>query len=413
MPRLLLILPSTSYRAAAFVDAARRLGVELTVASDHRSTFDATQPANLLYLDCGNPARVADMVRAFAARHPIDAVFGVDDTTAIAAAHAAAALGLRHASPAACEAARDKHRQRVVLTRAGLPVPAFALHRFAGDLAHAARIAPYPCVLKPTHLAMSRGVIRADDPAQFVAAAERIRAIVNRPDASPEGREQFLVERFIPGDELALEGVMINGELRVLALFDKPDPLNGPYFEETIYATPSRQAQDAQEEIAFAVQAAAAALGIDRGPVHAEVRRNDRGPWIIEVAARPIGGRCSAVLRFGEDAGVSLEELLLREALHGWDGSATAGVEREPLASAVMMIPVPRAGTLRGVEGISEAKRVPWIDDVVMTVHAGQPIEPLPEGNRYLGFIYAWAGDAPTAVDAVRRAHGKLAFDIV
>lgn len=407
-PRILLLLPSTTYRAAAFIEAARRLDVSLTVASDHHSTFGTAQPANLLYVDCADPARVTEQVLAFHAEHPVDAVFGVDDTTAVAAAWAARALGLPHNSPEACEAARDKHRQRVVLAREGLPVPPFALHRFDDDLEARSRVAPYPCVLKPTHLAMSRGVMRADDPAGFVRAAARLRDIVTGPDAPAAGRDAFLVERFVPGDEFALEGLLERGELRVLALFDKPDPLDGPFFEETIYATPSRLSEEQQRAIAFTVERAAQALGLSRGPVHAEVRLNDQGPWIIEVAARPIGGRCSAILRFGGQGEMSLEELLLAHALAIDPGTHPPQGSREALAAAVMMIPVPRAGTLAQVGGVDEARRVPWIDDVVITAHPGQRLEPLPEGNVYLGFIYARAEDASTAVAALRAAHGKL-----
>jgi biotin carboxylase len=346
-------------------------------------------------------------VRQFAALHPVDAVFGVDDGTAVAAAHAARALGLPHNSVDSCEAARDKHRQRVVLAREGLPVPPFALHRFDDDLPNLARLAPYPCVLKPTHLAMSRGVMRADDPDGFVRAAHRLRAIVTRDDAAAAGRDAFLVERFIPGDEFALEGVLVKGQLRVLALFDKPDPLDGPFFEETIYATPSRLSAERQGAVAAVVERGAAALGLRQGPVHAEVRLNEAGPWILEIAARPIGGRCSAVLRFGERGEISLEELLLSQAL----GLATDAFREHP-AAAVMMVPVPRAGTLVAVGGVSDARRVPWIDDVVITAHPGQKLEPLPEGNHYLGFIYAWADDAATAVAALRAAHAKLAVEL-
>jgi biotin carboxylase len=405
--RLLLILPSTSYRASAFLEAARRLGVAVTVASDHRSTFADAQPANVLLVDCGNPARVTEQACRFAAEHPVDAVFGVDDTTAVAAAWVARALGLRHNSVEACEAARDKHRQRVMLAREGLPVPSFALHRFDGDLAAYARVAPYPCVLKPTHLSMSRGVMRADDPAGFARAVERLRLIATREDAAVEGRETFLVERFVPGDEFALEGMLAGGALRTLALFDKPDPLDGPFFEET-----------RQREIGFTVERAAQALGLTEGPVHAEVRVNADGPWIIEVAARPIGGRCSAILRFGERAAISLEQVLLAQSLGlTVDGEPAAGgqpatVEREPSGAAVMMIPVPRAGTLIAVRGVDDARRVPWVDDVVITAHPGQQLEPLPEGNRYLGFIYAWAEDPATAVAALRAAHANLAIEL-
>ena len=413
-PRLLLFLPSTTYRAAAFIEAARCLGIDLTVATDHRSVFDTAQPDKLLALDFGRPESVREQVRAFSGRHPIAAVFGVDDDTAVLAAHAAEALGLRHNSVAACVAARDKFRQRTLLAAAQVPVPPFALHRLDGDVAAAARAAPFPCVIKPIRLSMSRGVMRADDTDQFAAAVERLRAILAEPGAARACGEEaasYLVEGFVPGREFALEGLLDGGRLRVLALFDKPDPLDGPFFEETIYAIPSMLDAAGQDAVASCVERAALAMGLERGPVHAEVRFNERGPWLIELAARPIGGRCSAVLRFGAAGDVSLEQLLLGHAL-GLSSFADGAWAMAGGAAAVMMIPVPRAGTLRRVSGVEQARLVPWIDDIVITAHPGDRLVPLPEGNRYPGFIFARAADAAVAVQAVRDAHALLALDL-
>jgi biotin carboxylase len=405
-PRILLLLPSTTYQAGAFLEGARRLGADVTVGTDHASVFGGSQPDNLLALDFRSIDNATRRITEFAADHPVAAVFGVDDETAVLAAAAAAALGLRHAALEACGAARNKVRQRALLARAGLPVPTFALHRFDDNLALAAQAQRYPCVVKPLHESMSRGVMRADDPREFVGAAARLRGIVDPQDG------EFLAETFIPGVELALEGCLEDGRLVVLALFDKPDPLDGPFFAETIYATPSTLSAADQERVISCVELAARAIGLARGPVHAEVRLNDAGAWLVELAARPIGGRCSAVLRFGPNGGVSLEQLLLGAALKGWERGSAGAWERERPAAAVYMIPVPRAGTLRGVSGVDEAKRVAHVEDVVITAHVGQSLEPLPEGNRYLGFVYARAEHVETAVAAVRAAHAKLGFEL-
>jgi biotin carboxylase len=403
-PRLLLLLPTTTYRATAFIDAALRLAADLTIASDEPSTFAAAQPDRFLTLDFADPARAAEQARAFAAQYPVHGVLGVDDDTVVVAAHAAQALGLPAVSPEAALAARDKHLQRERLRQAGVPVPDFRLHRFGDDLGAAARAARYPCVLKPLRLAASRGVIRADDPAQFVAAARRIERILQS-DAACAAADRFLAEDFVPGPEVALEGVVENGRLHPLALFDKPDPLDGPFFEETIYVTPSRLPDAAQRAIAACAQQAVTALGIGRGPVHAELRWNAAGAWLIELAARPIGGRCSAALVLGVDGTpLSLEALHMHQAL----GLPLGGVAREPGASAVMMIPTPGAGRLAAVEGQGAARQVPLVEDVVITVNPGQELVPLPEGARYLGFIFA-RGPDPAAVEAaVREAHGRL-----
>jgi biotin carboxylase len=377
------------------------------VGSDHRSTLEGTQPDAFLALDFADPERAASQAVAFAAEHPLAAVTGVDDDTTVLAAHLSAALGTPHNPVAACLAARDKFRQRSLLSGAGLPVPAFALHRFDEDPAALALSVTYPCVLKPTRLSMSRGVMRADSPSGFAAALSRLRAILSQPDAAAQSGADaavFLVEQFVPGREYALEGLLVAGSLLALAIFDKPDPLDGPFFEETIYVTPSHLRAAVQQSLAATVERAAHALGLLQGPVHAELRVNEAGPWMIELAARPIGGRCSAVLRFGDAGAVSLEELVLRHAL----GLPLPSTTRERRAAAVLMVPTRTAGVLRRVLGVEDARRVPWVDDVVITAHPGQTLVPLPEGSQYLGFVYAIADDADTAVRALREAETKL-----
>lgn len=405
--RLLLLLPTATYRAAAFVAAARRLGVELTVASEQPSAFQDANPAGLVTLDLSNPEHAAGQARAFARAQPLHGVVAVDDDTAVAAAAIAAELGLRGNPPAAARAARDKHEQRTLLAAAGVPVPRFTLHRLEEDPHLIAAHARFPCVVKPLRLSASRGVIRADTPAQLVAAFERLRRILSEPEAAACGEpaRHALVEQFVSGREYALEGLLVAGELRVLALFEKPDPLDGPYFEETIYVTPSRLPGSAQAQIAACAQRAATALGLAEGPVHAELRYNERGPWLIELAARPIGGRCSSALRF-EPGRISLEELVLRHALR----MELPSVERERRAAGVMMIPVPRAGVLREVRGVEAARAVPLVEDVDITAHPGQVLVPWPEGSRYPGFIFA-RGDTVGGVDAaLRAAHRRLEF---
>ncbi len=401
VPRLLLLLPSTTYRTAAFVAAARRIGADLTVASEQASSFEDANPAGLLTLDFQHPEHAAEQAAAFAREHPIDGVVGVDDDTAVVAAAIAGRLRVRGNSVDAAVAARDKHRQRELLAEHGVQAPRFALHRLDEDPREIARAVVFPCVLKPLRLSASRGVIRADDPAGFVAAHARLTAIIAGCDAT------FLVEDFVPGYEVALEGLLVNRRLHLLALFDKPDPLDGPFFEETIYVTPSRVPAGLHATIVQCAERAARALGLAEGPIHAELRYNERGPWLIELAARPIGGRCSAVLRFGR--GVPLEEIILRHAL----GMRIPSLERERQAAGVMMIPIPGAGVLREVRGIAEAKAVPLVEDVQITAHPGERLVPFPEGSRYPGFIFARAvgGETPAAVEgALREAHRRLAF---
>jgi len=408
MLRLLLLVPTTTYRTEDFVEAARKLDVDLVVASERPNVFGERLPDNLLTLDFNDPDRAAREVAALARLNPFSAVVPVDDRTTVVGAAIANALGLPSNPVAAVSATRNKHQMRLALTRAGVSSPPYFLFTLADDPATAARTVPYPCVLKPTILAASRGVIRADNEGEFVAAFRRIEAILKTPEVATlgSGSEEILVEGFIPGKEVALEGLLVKGTLRVLALFDKPDPLDGPFFEETIYVTPSRHLPAVQSAVADCAARAAHALGLREGPVHAELRVNGDGPWIIEVAGRSIGGLCSRTLRFG--TGMSLEELILRHAL----GMTIPSLERERRPAGVMMIPIPRAGILSEVRGQSEAEAIDGIEEIAITAHPGQTLVPLPEGWQYLGFIFARA-DSPERVEiALREAHRRLQFVI-
>ena len=406
--RLLLLLPTRTYRTEDFIDAAHTLGVDLVCASEKPSTLETLAPDSLLTLDFGDAAEAAARVAEWSAGRPLAAVVGVDDVTAAAAAAIAERLGLRASAPAAVAAARDKFQMRQCLAAAGLPVPRFRRIALGENPVLAARGVAFPCVLKPLSLSASRGVIRANTTEQFVVAFRRIAALLVRDDVAVTGdaARYLLAEEYVPGLEVALEGLLIGGTLHVLALFDKPDPLEGPFFEETIYVTPSRLPDVVQEAIRTTTARACAGLGLTEGPVHAELRVNDDGPWVLEVAARSIGGLCSRTLRFG--TGMTLEEIILRHAL-GWP---IATLERERPAAGVMMIPIPRAGVLKDVRGLDDAKATRHVEDVVISAHLGQEVVPLPEGWQYLGFIFA-RGEAPADVeDALRIAHSRLRFAI-
>jgi biotin carboxylase len=408
MKRLLLLVPTRTYRTEDFVAAAGRLDVELVVASEQPSTLSEALPDTLLTLPFHDPAAAVARIRAYAARRPLDAVVPVDDATTVVGAALAEALGLRAGGVAAVSATRDKALMRRRLAATGVPQPAFQVLPLEADPAAAARRAPYPCVLKPCVLSASRGVIRADDPAGFVAAWRRIAAILADPEVQALGpaARQLLVEAFVPGGEVAVEALLDGGRLEILALFDKPDPLDGPFFEETIYVTPSRLPAAVQAAVRECAVRAAAALGLEEGPVHAELRLGPAGPVMLELAARSIGGLCSRTLRFG--TGMSLEELILRQAL----GLPIPTLERERRAAGVMMIPIPRAGVLEDVAGLDEARAVPRVEEITLTAHKGETLVPLPEGHRYLGFIFARAAEPAEAEAALRAAHARLRFTI-
>ena len=352
---------------------------------------------------------VEDIV-AYARDHTLHAIVPVDDYTTEIAARACEVLGLPHNTPEAAVAARNKYRMREMLFAAGEWCPYFARFDVTVPVEEIALEQPYPCVLKPVLLSGSRGVIRADAPDDFIAAFRRISRMLgsasDRPPSLDPDAGRIMVESYIPGAEVALEGLLTGGRLRVLALFDKPDPLEGPFFEESIYVTPSRLPEGTQHAVAEAVQRAAEAVGLSEGPVHAELRVRRGSARMIEIAGRSIGGLCSRVLEFG--LGVSLEELILRHAL----GEDVDGIDGETKAAGVMMLPVPEGGLFQGYDGVDAAKEVPGVEDVVITAREGDMLTPPPEGASYPGFIFA-KGDEPGQVEQVlRKAHEKLRMRI-
>jgi D-alanine-D-alanine ligase-like ATP-grasp enzyme len=411
--RVLLLASTTGYQTREFEDAARRLGVRLQYATDRCHVLDDPWRDSAIPVRFDRPEAAAGAIARSAARLPIDGVLAVGDAPTVAAAHAAQLLGLPFHSPDGGWAARDKLTARCRFLAAGLPVPAFlgvprnADPRTLVDSRELAGVG-FPCVLKPIGLSASRGVIRADDRTSFAAAFERIRELLEMlPADQASGAETILVEDFIPGREFAVEGVMTHGRLRVLAIFDKPDPLDGPFFEETIYVTPPELSEEQVEAVSRVVADGAYALGLGHGSIHAECRVNARGVYLLEIAGRPIGGLCARALQFWRDASMeveSLEAILLRHAL----GEPTTQWRREPIASGVMMMPVPRRGVLRGVTGLDRARATRHVTDVIISARADQVLVPWPEGASYLGFIFARAGEPREVVNALKTAHSYL-----
>jgi biotin carboxylase len=399
--KLLLVGATTGYQTRIFAEAAERLGFDLTLGTDRCHVLDDPWGDQALALRFEDPARAAD---AIASGPRMDGIVALGDGPAYIAALAAERMKIPYNSAESVLAARDKFLARERFRAAGLLVPAFARAAIAEGAERAAESARYPAVLKPLGLSASRGVIRANDRREFVAAFRRIAKLLEEPEIArlKEARNGFIqIESFLEGREFALEGILLDGRLRVLALFDKPDPLDGPYFEETLYVTPSRASDQIQGEIVRTTEAAIRALGLTHGPVHAEMRVNGGGVWMLEVAARPIGGLCARVLP-------GLEELILRHAA----GEDVSAVPMAADAAGVMMIPIPREGIYTSVEGVAEARALPSIEDVIITAKQGQKLVPLPEGNSYLGFLFARGESADAVERALRLAHGRLHFEI-
>jgi len=406
--RLLILASKLGYQTRSFAEAAQKLGVQVIFGSDRCHRLEDLWADGALALHFEQPKQAAESIVEQARVAPVDAILALGDRPTVTAAYAARALGLTYNSPESVHACRSKLRQREILRAAGLPVPEFFSLGLHEPLDAVLPRIKFPCVLKPLSLAASQGVIRANDAPEFAAAVGRIRALLESPEIQVTREpwlDRLLVERYLPGEEVALEGLLDHGRLRVLAIFDKPDPLEGPFFEETLYVTPSRLADEMQSRIADSAQRTVQALGLTHGPLHAEFRVNQDGLWVLEAMPRPIGGLCSRALRFGPDK-IFLEELLVRHAL----GLAGSDLPREPGAAGVMMIPVPHSGILERVEGVEEAAAAPDVEEIHITARLHDYIAAWPEGASYLGFIFA-RGSKPVEVEtALRSSHAKLRF---
>jgi carbamoylphosphate synthase large subunit len=405
MKRIFVVIPTTSYRAHDFIKAANQLDVELVIGSERRQALSKLLPDTSLALNLQSLKSSIEKIKKFSQKKPLDAIIGVDEETVILAAMASEELGLLYNSVSSVKATRDKHLMRQKFTRAGLLNPNFQVCSIGANPKIIAGEVRYSCVLKPTFLSASQGVIRTNSSEEFIEAFNQIKKIITDPSnkrKSLEKKNQILMEDYIPGFEVAVEGILINGEFKLLTIFDKPDPLEGPYFIETIYITPSRYPQKVQSEIVKTSTEAIKAVGLTNGPVHAEMRINEKGIWILEIAARSIGGLCSRALKF--EGGISLEELILRHAV----GDDIYQISREEKAAGVMMMPVQRIGILKEVKNIEFAKQIPGIENIVITIAPEQKLEPLPFGSKYLGFIFA-RGDTPESVEkSIRKAYSRL-----
>lgn len=395
--RVLLLVPARSYRAADFMLAATKMGLDLTVASDGALPVGG-QPVIPIRPD--DPNRSAERITSSSG--PVDAVVAADAPMLHLAAAVATRMGLPHNPVDAVLAASDKTRQRELWAAAAVPQPRFTIVPAQdGAIGHAAVETGFPCVVKAVSLSASQGVLRADSPAQAEAAAARIRRLLATAGQPPD--EPLLVEEYMSGPELSIDGLLNNGDLTPVAIFDKPAMTDGPTFEETLLVTPSRLPGHVLDAAVRTAGRAARALGLRTGPVHAELRVTDSGPAMLELAARSIGGLCARALRF--PGGRTLEELILANALGDppprWDEPLRAGDQRTLAASGVFMLPVPRAGVLRAIEGRANAEAVPGITSVSITIPLGRHIRPLPDGDQYLGFVFAEAstpGDVEKAL---------------
>jgi len=416
MKRVLVFAGKLGYQTRSFDAAARRLGVELGFVTDRCHQLDDPWGDRAIAVHFESPEVAAYTVleKSRLGGGRVDGILALGDRPAVAAAYVARGLGLTYNHPAAVEACRSKLRMREVFRDAGLLVPWFRVVALQPAPEPSLLGISYPCVLKPLSLSASTGVIRANNREEFVAAAARVRRVLESAEilASREANlDQMIVEGYIPGREVAVEGLLTDGEFRVLAIFDKADALEGPFFEETIYVTPSRLTEVQQQEIEKCAVAAVRALGLSHGPVHAEFRIDEEGVWPLEVAPRPIGGLCARSLRFvssESDEAIGLEEFLLRQAVE----MPVGNWKREAAASGVMMIPVPESGVLEGVEGESAARAVVGVTDLEITARLHDYIAAWPEGASYLGFLFARGGSADEVERGLRLAHGQLRFAI-
>lgn len=413
MARLLLIATTTGYQIRSFGRAAERLGVELVLATDRCHVLEDPWRDGAISIRFTDEAASVEAIRQALEPRPIMGVVAVGDRPALIAALVSQAMELSGHSPEAVRIAGNKLLTRICLRDKKIPSPWFAALPTDTAMDDIPDEVHFPCVVKPLNMSASRGVIRVNSLKELSVAMQRVCHMQTSPELKTLRdplNSTILIEEYLPGQEVAVEGVLIEGVFRKFAVFDKPDLLEGPFFEETIYVTPSRHTERTQEGIRQAVSDASAALGLTDGPVHAECRIGSADIFVLEIAPRPIGGLCARALRFvGPDGEtVSLENLLLRHAM----GEQISDYRREEQASGVMMIPIPADGLYKEVHGLALARAVPHVEDVVITARRDQRIRPLPEGDSYLGFIFARAAQPALVESALRSALECLEFEI-
>lgn len=400
--RVVVVMPTETYRAADFVNAAGRLGVELSIASEE--TLPLIPPDRQTQINCADPVSSAEQIAELATTTTIDAIIAADDAGVEVAARAAQLMGLPSSPVAAVQATLDKHTMRNLLSIGEVPQPTFRIAANVADALAAAADIGYPVVSKPRTRSASLGVLRSDEP-DDLADAFQVAATHQYED---DHSSSILVEGFIPGPEVSVEGIIWEGRLEIAAVFDKPDQPDGPTFEETIFVTPSSLDAPTMKAVEHTVQAAVAALGLTNGPIHAELRVPDGRPTVIEVAGRTIGGICGRSLTFGL-MGESLEMLVLRQAL----GMPKVGNSRIPGGTGVMMIPALTTGKITAISGLDAARTVTGITDIEMTAPIGAGVMPAPDGDRYLGFIFATGPDRGSVLTSLRSAYSKIEITIV
>ena len=399
--RVLVIAPHGSYRTAPFISAANKLNIDVLIASQGEHSI-VSEYVHGLHIDFTDTEQAIETILTEARNSKFSGIIGTDDVTTELAAKVAVKLSLPHNDPQAVIVAQRKDLARLSLKKSGVKVPQFDLLNTTKPLPEQSIKVNFPAVIKPVALSASRGVIRVNNDEELAQAVDRVTQMLSAElHLKDEVKNVLLLEEFIPGKEVAIEGMLHQGELDVLAIFDKPDPLDGPFFEETYYITPTSYTEKIQQEIKQTVLTSCLAYGLKEGPIHAECRINENGVWILEVAARTIGGMCGRLLSLG--TGHSLEELVLLHAM-----GQRVEIKKLDTAAGVLMIPIPKAGILKRVEGLLQAQRIPFINDVTIDVREGYELIPLPEGNSYLGFIFAEAPTVAEAEQALRDAHDCL-----
>ncbi len=402
-PILLLISQPNSYRIAPYINAAKRMGLNVLVASRGKYSL-ISEVYEGLHIDLDDHETSLKLILKAARSRNIIGVLGSDDSTVELAAKAASALKLPHNPPEAAQLTIRKDLARAHLSLNQCTVPIHCLINLNDSLDRQTTGLPWPCVIKPLSSSASRGVMRVNNKQEFITACTRIKKII-ADSATEFERNHILIEEYIDGVEVAFEGYLQNGKLFTLVIFDKPEPLTGPYFEETIYVTPCTLSSETQQKITQRIAEACKAYGLTTGPIHAELRINESDAWILEVASRTIGGDCARSLDTNTNNNFNLEELVISLAIN------KPVVTTPPKnARGVMMIPIKKAGILRRVEGLKSAREVKYIKQLDIIIREGNELIPLPEGNQYPGYIFAEAKTTRQVTQALKEAYQRLNF---
>ncbi len=384
MKKLLLVIPENSYKSNDFVVAAEKLGIDFLIITDSEqvsSKFSDTVIINKFdaELNKNNLKKLKDVTH----------VLPVDHSALKFSGYLVDLLEVKGNKLESINLSMNKYESRKIFNSLlDIKVNNEIIKNI--DDVNTFINKNGTSVLKPIYGTASKSVLKINNVEKNKEQIEKLMQDCFDQD--------LVIEEYIDGKEYALEGTIINSELKKIVIFDKPVEYKHPYFEESIYITPSELSSEAEKRVVSIVDKACKKIGLEDGPVHVEFKINENQIFIIEINPRMIGGLCSRCLSFGLFK-VSLEEIIL----HAFMNNELKNIELLNNYVGVLMIPTPKSGKFISINK-EELENIPNISNVEITVPEGSDLLEPPYGDKYLGFAFSQGIDKKTVNESLLTA---------